>query len=193
MLQKGNLQDIKLIVGLGNPGRVFRQTYHSVGFLALDYLAKNHPISNPSTSSGLALSKVEWANSKFRISKQFKYIKLNTVILIKPTTYMNKSGLAVAEALKRFNAKPKELLIIHDDSDVELGKYKLSFERGAAGHKGVESIIRYLGTKGFWRARIGIRKAGKPGRAETFVLKRLPKREGRLLENIFQDITRRLT
>lgn len=170
--------EIKLIIGLGNPGAEYEKTYHNVGFAAIDYFAKNPP------------------NSK----------------LLKSGVYMNQSGGFVKKTLKKYKAKPEELLIIHDDSDIELGKYKISFGRGAAGHKGVQSIVDAIGSKDFWRLRIGIRRgaarngyaalavarpaakrAPRLGRklmrekAGEFVLKKIGKENMRILEKTFTD------
>ncbi len=107
---------------------------------------------------------------------------------------MNKSGKAVAEAKKRFKVKSEEILIIHDDSDIELGKYKFSFGRGSAGHKGIESIIKALKTKNFWRLRIGIRskKVGlsaeaRRAKAEDFVLKKITKKDLLIFNEVFSN------
>src|SRR3990172_8828107 len=131
------LQDIKLIIGLGNPGKEYEKTYHSAGFLFVDYLLKNPSISNfhPPASGGGLISKP-----------------------LKSDVYMNESGKFVKKALQKYQIKPEEILITHDDSDIEIGKYKISFGRGSAGHNGVESIIKALKTKNFWRLRVGIRK-----------------------------------
>jgi len=118
------------------------------------------------------------SNSKFLISN----------------TFMNQSGGFVKKALKKTGVKPEEVLIVHDDSDIELGKYKISFSRGSAGHKGIESIIQSLGTKNFWRLRIGIRQPATGKRqaarkkANEFVLKKINKRDLGTLEKVFQII-----
>ncbi|MEE8131931.1 MAG: aminoacyl-tRNA hydrolase [Candidatus Paceibacterota bacterium] len=116
------------------------------------------------------------------------------LVIIKPKTFMNKSGKAVAEAKKRFKVKSEEILIIHDDSDIELGKYKFSFGRGSAGHKGIESIIKALKTKNFWRLRIGIRskKVGlsaeaRRAKAEDFVLKKITKKDLLIFNEVFSN------
>jgi PTH1 family peptidyl-tRNA hydrolase len=126
-------------------------------------------------------------------------------ILLKPKTFMNESGKAVAAALKHFGAKPEEILVIHDDSDIELGKSKLSFGRGAAGHKGVQSIIDELktsaqggsasGGKNFWRLRIGIRRLKpktynlKPNlKAGEIVLTKITSTDKLILEKVFNEL-----
>lgn len=153
---------IKLIAGLGNPSEDYKESYHNVGFLALDFLVKN------------------LSSKKFQKSKRlpFLYIKENSLILIKPLTFMNESGKAIFAAANFFKIKPEEMLIIHDDSDIYLGNFKISFNRGSAGHRGVESIIKSFGKKNFWRLRIGIRpKKPQREKAEKFVLSKMKKSE----------------
>ncbi|MBI5306200.1 peptidyl-tRNA hydrolase [Candidatus Wolfebacteria bacterium] len=167
------LQDIKLIIGLGNPDEKYEKTCHNAGFLFIDYLNNQQPI------------------------------KIKT---LKSDVFMNESGIFIAKIIKKTKLKPEEILIIHDDSDIELGKYKFSFGRGSAGHNGVESIIKSLKTKNFWRLRIGIRpkvsnikdqvsrkKAGLPAetqraKAGDFVLKKINKKDFDVLEKVFEII-----
>ncbi|MBI2012897.1 MAG: aminoacyl-tRNA hydrolase, partial [Candidatus Colwellbacteria bacterium] len=105
--------EIKLAIGLGNPGPEYRNTYHNVGRLFIDHLAS------------------ERANFKRRSS--FEYFQLtNLLTLVKPLTFMNQSGGATLNARKYFNSKPREILVVHDDSDLPLGSFKLSFGRGSA-------------------------------------------------------------
>lgn len=152
-----NIEKIKLIVGLGNPGKVYENTYHNVGHLFIDYLSR------------LSAIRCE---------------------MLKTDVFMNQSGGFVKKVLKKHNAKPAELLIVHDDSDLLLGKYKLAFGRGAAGHKGVESVIKALDTKNFWRLRIGIRKRNEEYHfpAGAFVLKKISSDDKKLLEEAFTNI-----
>ena len=171
---------VKLIIGLGNPGKEYEKTYHNVGFLAIDYLTKNHPIS-------LHTRDLPDGDK-----------------LIKSEVFMNQSGGFTKKALKKYKIKPEKLIIIHDDSDIELGKYKVSFGRGSAGHRGIDSIIKSLGTKNFWRLRIGIRRrntqkdtqnyAEKQRRvisqrkASEIVLKKISKHDLEILEKVFEKI-----
>ncbi|KKR55688.1 MAG: Peptidyl-tRNA hydrolase [Candidatus Curtissbacteria bacterium GW2011_GWA1_40_24] len=158
------LQDVKLIIGLGNPGEKYEKTYHNAGFLAIDFLIENHSISN-------------------LLSPISKPLKSNV--------FMNQSGGFAAKTIKKFGVKPTELLIIHDDSDIELGDYKISFGRGSAGHNGAESVIKALKTKNFWRLRIGIRpkKTAKSPRlkAGEFVLKKITKKDLEILNTVFEN------
>jgi len=105
-------------------------------------------------------------------------------------TYMNASGSFVKEILRKTGFPPSVIVIAHDDSDIELGAFKLSFGRGAAGHHGIEDIIRVLGTKNFWRLRIGIRpkeRAGTRKKAGAFVLRPLTLSAKKLLANVFEE------
>lgn len=104
------------------------------------------------------------------------------------TCNMNLSGVCIKKLLKEYDVVPEQLLILHDDSDITLGSYKLSFNRGAAGHKGVTSIIKHLGTKMFWRGRIGVRAPEERGRAERFVLRTIREKDNSPLEEVFQSI-----
>ena len=148
---------MKLIVGLGNPGEKYAKTRHNLGFMVVDELARKM----------LSLTKTKWQeNKKFNslvISHQ------SSVILIKPQTMMNASGYAVAKIAAFYHIEPVEIWIVHDDVDLPLGKMKIRLGGAAAGHHGVESIIRELGTDQFVRFRLGV---GHPGRgADTLVEK----------------------
>src|SRR3989304_10055340 len=165
-------QKIKLIIGLGNPDKEYENTYHNVGFLFVDYLEKNRPIST----------------FQFLISKS--------------TEYMNNSGKFVAKEMKKVGAKPEEILIAHDDSDLEIGKYKIDFGRGAAGHHGIESIQQNLKTNDFWRLRIGTRPLAsealaKEGaerlKAGDFGLKKISTADLATLKKVFAEITGKLS
>ncbi len=166
--------NVKLIIGLGNPGKEYEKTYHNVGILFTDYFKK-----------------CQVSGVKYQV--------------LKSDVFMNQSGNFVKKTLKKYRIKPEELLIVHDDSDIELGKYKISFGRGSAGHNGVQSIIDSLGTKNFWRLRIGIGKvssikcqvsrmrAGLPAKAlrakaGEFVLKKISKDNLKIFEKVFQEI-----
>lgn len=156
----------RLIIGLGNPDKEYEKTYHNVGFLAIDFLIKNLQVTSI-------------LNSKSSI--------------LKSEVYMNESGSFVRKIIKQNNIKPEELLIIHDDSDIKIGEYKLSFGRSSAGHRGVQSIIDALKTKNFWRLRIGIRKAASGKRQEKrlkasdLVLKKISKTDMETLNKTFKD------
>lgn len=113
----------------------------------------------------------------------------------KTDVYMNESGKYVKKAIKKSGIKSEELLIAHDDSDLEIGKYKIDFGRGAAGHHGIESIQQNLKTNDFWRLRIGIRPANETIRqkAEEFVLKKISAADMATLNKVFQEVETRLS
>ncbi|MDP3015283.1 MAG: aminoacyl-tRNA hydrolase [bacterium] len=197
----------RFIIGLGNPGKEYEKTYHSVGFLAVDFLialslreaGKNGHCEERSDEAiftrlprlRLAMTGIASPLLGARNDKTFA-----TTPLLKSDTYMNQSGNFVKATLKKYKAKPEEILIAHDDSDIELGKYKISFGRGSAGHRGVESIIKSLGTKNFWRLRIGIGRTTnykqqttqKKIKAKDFVLKKISKNDLKVFKKVFQGV-----
>lgn len=123
-----------------------------------------------------------------RIINELKVLNLKNVILAQPSTFMNLSGKAVKDLYKKNKIKKEKfVLIIHDDIDLPLGKIKIVKNRGAGGHKGVESIIRELGTKDFIRFRIGIcPKNGKPKNPEKFVLQKFDKEEEKIIKEVIK-------
>lgn len=179
----------RLIIGLGNPGPEFENTYHNVGVLALEYLAK-------SPADG---GKLEWKSHKKLFGYSNFKLQTSNFVFIRPLTFMNESGLAAKEALKKFNAAPEDLIVIHDDSDLALGKFKIAGGQRSAGHKGVQSVIDHVGTQDFERVKIGIREQGTENReqskrkkAEDFVLSQITPKDKKILEKVFEEIRTRL-
>ena len=126
-------------------------------------------------------------NVGFRVIDKLAPLILKGVVLAKPKTYMNLSGKAVKSLLKTYTLDPKNLIVIHDDIDLLLGKIRIVKNRGAAGHKGVESIIKELGTRNFIRFRIGIQpKFGKPKSPEKFVLQKFNKEEEKIVKQVIE-------
>jgi peptidyl-tRNA hydrolase, PTH1 family len=124
-----------------------------------------------------------------RVIDELGSLNLENIILAKPKTFMNESGKAVKGFIKKYKIKPENLIVIHDDIDIPIGKIKISKDSGAGGHKGVESIIGNIGTKNFIRIRVGIQpKRGKPERVESFVLKKFTKDEEKLLKETLEKI-----
>lgn len=151
---------MKLIVGLGNPGREYAATRHNIGFMAIDNLA--HKL-------GLAVEK-----KKFKALVGQGQIKSERVLLAKPQTYMNLSGEAVAALLRWHKLGPADLIVVYDDMDLPPGKLRIRPEGGSGGHKGMESIIWSLSTENFPRLRIGVGKPENPNfDGADFVLSRL--------------------
>lgn len=186
------LQDIKVIIGLGNPDKEYEKTYHNVGFLFIDYLLKSRNYCQR------AIGHCEEQSDEATSLDCFAPLAMTP--LLKSDTHMNQSGTFVRLALKKYKARPEEILIIHDDSDIELKKYKFSFGRGSAGHKGVESIIKALKTKNFWRLRIGIRQEERGKRkeerdrikAEEFVLKKINKKDLAVFNKVLEEAQKNL-
>ncbi|MFH1583314.1 MAG: aminoacyl-tRNA hydrolase [Candidatus Falkowbacteria bacterium] len=179
-----------IIVGLGNPGKQYEHTRHNSGFMAINALAKK---------LGLAWS----ANKKFKAETTSS----SGLMLIKPQDFINNSGLAVAAVLSYYKLLPKKfgilktanadlseiLTVIHDDLDIELGKYKISIDSGSAGHKGVESIIDRLKTKNFKRLRIGIRTpALEKIPADKFVLQKFNDEEEKKVLDLMAEIIKQI-
>lgn len=133
---------MKLIFGLGNPEEDYKNTRHNVGFEVVDKIAKD---------SGATFKFDKKINADVAKGK----FDEKPVVLIKPYTFVNKSGEAVKKAKNTFKAKPQDIIVVHDDLDIEFGEYKVSFEKNSGGHKGVQNIIDHLKTNKFWRVRIG--------------------------------------
>lgn len=176
MADTSSLRDIKLIIGLGNPGEEYAHTFHNAGRLFIAWRAQ---------SCGK-----EIGHFKTPTRKHFSYETCDGQTLAVPTTFMNESGIAVSEALAFFNAAPEELLVVHDDSDLNLGEHAYAFDRGSAGHHGIDSVVGALGTTAFWRLRIGIRPEieGPRKKAGEFVLRQLSLAERERLQGVFGDV-----
>jgi peptidyl-tRNA hydrolase, PTH1 family len=137
-----------LVAGLGNPGREYERTRHNVGWLVTDELARRHGGSFRGKFSGqLAETRLD----DLRLA------------LLKPETYMNESGRSIGAARKFFKVEPGDLLVVHDDVDLEPGRLQARLGGGLAGHNGLRSIAQAIGTNDFLRLRIGV---GRPGRGD---------------------------
>jgi len=165
-----------LIVGLGNPGTKYKKTRHNIGFRILDKFQNENNFSN------------------FEFSKKFNslisdgIIKKKTILLTKPETFMNNSGISVKKLINFYKIKSSNVIVVHDDIDLIFGTIRISERRGSAGHKGVESIIKELGTKDFTRIRIGIRdKKLKNKNTEKYVLEKFTEQEEQDLEKIIKQ------
>jgi PTH1 family peptidyl-tRNA hydrolase len=146
-----------LIVGLGNPGLKYEKTRHNVGFMVVDSLLKKLTSVKDSV----------WEENKKFNSQIAKAGE--DLILAKPLSFMNASGEPVAKLMKFYKIQPFGLYVVHDDVDLPLGKIKITVDRGSAGHKGVESIMRSVGSKNFVRIRVGVGKDTRVA-TERFVL-----------------------
>jgi peptidyl-tRNA hydrolase, PTH1 family len=137
---------MKLIVGLGNPGEKYEHTRHNLGFLVVDHVLKDY-----------STSKVVWEKAtKHKSEVASITVQEEKVLLAKPQTYMNNSGLAVRLLMDFYKVEFTDLWIVYDELDLPLGSIKIRFGGAAAGHHGVESIMEAIGTDKFWRFRLGI-------------------------------------
>ena len=137
-----------LVAGLGNPGREYERTRHNAGWLVLDELARRHSGSWRSKFSG-SLAEIRLGDLR--------------LALLKPETYMNDSGRSVGAAVRFFKVEPEQVLVVHDDVDLESGRLQARAGGGLAGHNGLRSLAQHLGSQDFLRLRIGV---GRPGRGD---------------------------
>jgi PTH1 family peptidyl-tRNA hydrolase len=137
-----------LVAGLGNPGREHARNRHNAGWLVLDELARRH--------GGSWRGKFSGQTAEVRVGDE-------RLALLKPETYMNDSGRSVGPAAAFFKLEPSEVLVVHDEGDFDLGRLELKVGGGLAGHNGLRSIARELGTQDFLRLRIGV---GRPERGD---------------------------
>ena len=170
-----------VLIGLGNPGAEYESTYHNIGMAAVDAIAADI----------FGSTEIPWETHQ----KLFSYARTGHWAFVKPLTFMNDSGRAVREAVRKFTAAPENILLIHDDSDLLVGEWKMSRGRGAAGHHGVESVVAALGTNQFLRIRIGIRPPEERTRekAGSFVLRPVPKSAEPALVKVFDEIAETIT
>ncbi len=153
---------IKLIVGLGNPGREYADTRHNVGFEFLNEL-------------------VPGGDSDFKLQNQLhaRCLRLQdpSCLLAKPTTFMNLSGRSVSALMRYYKLTQEQLLVVHDDIDLSPGVVKLKCGGGHGGHNGLRDIMRVDGLKQFWRLRIGVGHPGHKSQVSSYVLRAAPESE----------------
>jgi PTH1 family peptidyl-tRNA hydrolase len=154
---------MKLIIGLGNPGRQYAQTRHNVGFIAVDELAHRH--------------KVELDKEKFNGLFGTGVINGEKVMLLKPLTYMNLSGEAVRPIMDYYSIEVEDIVVIYDDLDLPVGKIRLRTKGSAGGQNGMKSIIQHIGTQEFKRIRIGIDRPRNGMKISDYVLGRFTPEE----------------
>ena len=160
---------IRLVVGLGNPGRDYEDHRHNAGFWFVERLAHLHGAVFRQEPRLLGqLASIVLAGYECR--------------LLKPSTYMNRSGQAVASVAHYFKILPEQILVAHDELDLPAGVVRLKYEGGHAGHNGLRDVINALGSRSFYRLRIGIDRPHERGRVVDYVLSRPSKveREGML-------------
>lgn len=171
---------MKLIIGLGNPGKNHLLTRHNAGFLCLDFLQK------------------AFQGGEFRFDKKMSAqisegsLRQEKVLLVKPATFMNASGTTVSQLVHFYKLTPEDIAVIHDDLDITPGTFKATSSSRAAGHNGVSDIIEKLGTQDFYRIRLGI---GRPSAtldtciaSHDFVLQNFSPEELSTLSQLFPQV-----
>ncbi|ADC88849.1 peptidyl-tRNA hydrolase [Thermocrinis albus DSM 14484] len=166
---------IKAVVGLGNPGKEYERTRHNVGFMVLDQLVSRLRVRDYTEECLSHLYRAKVGGRE--------------VFLVKPQTYMNNSGLAVFNLLEDYQILPEELLVVHDDLDLPLGKMRLRTEGSSGGHHGVESIIREIKTERFPRLKIGIGRPKDKSKVVQYVLSPFSKEEEPILLKVLERAT----
>ena len=172
-------EDNYLIAGLGNPGSKYETTRHNIGFLVVDALAERH---------GSSVSSEKWDALHCRIT-----IGSKRIYLLKPQSYMNRSGAPIAKFADYYKVPKDQILVIHDDLDMHPGRLKLVTTGGPGGHNGIRSTIQHLGTKDFSRLKIGIGRPGQNGvhpeiPVDRFVLSALSDEELKLLDERLETL-----
>ena len=167
------MEDIRLIVGLGNPGEKYARTRHNAGYWWVDAIAdaRRSAWKKETKFSGWT-AEVEEGGREFT--------------LLKPSTYMNESGRSVSALMRFFKVEPGELLVVHDELDLPPGVVKLKRGGGTGGHNGLEDIVDALGTKDFWRLRIGIGHPGDKDLVADYVLDRARRIEQDAIDPAFE-------
>jgi len=174
---------MKLIIGLGNPGKKYEKTRHNLGFLAIDQLAEKIKIN-------------DWKiKMQFNANIAEENFNNEKIILAKPQTFMNNSGMAIKSITDYYKISAENILIIHDDIDLKLGEIKIQKNRSSAGHNGVQSIIDYLKTKDFIRIRLGIKPIDQETiiDIEKFVLQKFSKKEESIVQKIIKKAAALIT
>jgi len=161
---------VKLVVGLGNPGKKYEHTPHNLGFLILDRIASGCEIAIRKKVCD-ALAGEWWSEGE-------------KILLLKPQTYMNCSGEAVRCALRKFGATPEDLVVVYDDLDLPFGRIRIRPRGGAGGHRGLRSVIESVGGAPFYRVRVGIGRPPEGMDAERYVLEPFNSKETTELNDV---------
>ena len=174
---------MKAVFGLGNPGREYRQTRHNLGFLVIErYLERQR--AQPCFSGFLNRVRLRGR----RLDQALVYRVKDDLLLVKPLTYMNRSGLAVKEIVRRFGLRLEDCLVVCDDLALPWGRLRLRAKGGAGSHRGLASISAELGTEEIPRLRIGIGREGLQGDLTSYVLGRFTPEELAQLEPVLERV-----
>ena len=162
---------MKLVVGLGNPGKKYSKTKHNIGFISIEHYTKKH-------------------NLKLKKERKFngKSLKIGNLVLLEPHTFMNNSGVSIKTVIEYYDIDIKDVLVIYDDLDLPLGKTRLREKGSAGGHNGIKSIISHIHTEEFKRVRVGIDK-NPLIETRNYVLGSFSKKEIEIMNPIYDKIT----
>ncbi len=186
MLFSELLTQLKLVIGLGNIGTEYERTRHNAGFIFVDYLHDLLQASNWKQESKFKAWVATISHSPETAA--------SSPLIAKPTTMMNNSGEAIREIIDYYHINPDQVLVAHDDMDIQLGSYKLQFGHGPKVHNGIASVNQHLGTENYYRLRIGVENRAQIGNKTIpgirYSLERFPADEhSMLIETINQIIT----
>ena len=182
--EPGSAADTYVIIGLGNPGKEYEDTRHNMGFKAIDVLSSDEGIDVSRNKFHALIGRGRIAGCK--------------TVLVKPQTYMNRSGQAARESAMYFDVPPQNLIVIYDDIDLPVGAIRIRKSGGAGTHNGMKSVVQELGTKDFVRIRIGVggaeegedlvdRVTGKVPKAEQEILKQAAAEAAEAARDIIRD------
>ena len=163
---------VKLVIGLGNPGNEYKNTRHNIGFMYLDYILGDD---------------VFYLNKKFNAYECEKVINEEKILFVKPLSYMNLSGEIAIKYMKYYKITGDNLLIIQDDLDLPVGRYKLMYNRGDGGHNGIKNIFLNVKSRGFLRLKIGISN-NKDENTKDYVLGKFSSSELDIIFNQFERL-----
>jgi PTH1 family peptidyl-tRNA hydrolase len=164
---------VRAIIGIGNPGSSYQFNKHNAGFLLIDYFAK--------------LNSINFIPSKYSYYQATGTIDQTSYVLIKPTTYVNESGIAAAEVINNFKLSREDLLVVCDDVYLDLGSFKAKLSGGDGGHNGLSSIIYHLNTIDFPRIKIGVGRSTEVKKLVDHVLSDFSDEDEPILTNVFKN------
>lgn len=165
---------LKLIAGLGNPGKKYSDSRHNAGFRVVKALAEKYSIKNTTNRHDALIAK--------------GLIETEKVILAQPTTYMNRSGTAVKQLINYYKIDIKDIIVIYDDMDLTVGTIRIRKKGSSGGHKGLQSVINYIKTEEFPRIRIGIGKSGENIDVRNYVLGKFTLEEEKIIEKAVNNV-----
>jgi len=181
---------MKMIVGLGNPGPQYSRNRHNIGFQVVDILAERHdiPLSRAKYNALYGLGTLGHAHAPGRSRLQIEDMSDQRVLIVRPLTFMNLCGNAVAPMANYYRVEPQDIFVIYDELDLPSGKLRLRPFGGSGGHNGMKSLIRMLGTDRFPRARVGIGRPRTPMSPADYVLQNFSVDEEIIFETLRKQI-----